>query len=131
MSEGSQTTNCSVPSPRRRQPDVISAGLDTGTSDFETLRRRLMPPRHRFTPRSPSPGELAGLMESDLSDAAKAGEIRPNRPARYPRPPEALATGVKAAADGEEEPRTWVAASPSYFAPFLLRRAQGRTWRAP
>ena len=43
-------------------------------------------------------------MESDLSDAAKAGEIRPNRASQISEAAEALASGVKAAANGDEEP---------------------------
>ncbi len=89
----------------RQRCDVISAGLDTGTSDFETLRQEA----HALHGTASTLGlrrlgELAGLMESDLSDAAKAGEIRPNRASQISEAAEALATGVKAAADGEEEP---------------------------
>ena len=72
----------------RQRCDVIAAGLDTGTTDFEALRQEA----HALhgtavTLGLARIGELAGLMESDLSEAA-----------------EALADGVKAAAAGEEEP---------------------------
>lgn len=89
----------------RQRCDVISAGLDTGTTDFEALRQEA----HVLHGSASTLGlrrlsELAGLMESDLSDAADAGEIRPNRAGQISEAAEALASGVKAAADGEEEP---------------------------
>jgi hypothetical protein len=43
-------------------------------------------------------------MESDLAEAAQAGEIRPARAAQISEAAEALAQGVKAAANDEEEP---------------------------
>jgi HPt (histidine-containing phosphotransfer) domain-containing protein len=89
----------------RQRCDVISAGLDTGTSDFEALRQEA----HALHGTASTLGlrrlgELAGLMESDLSEAAEAGEIKPNRAAQISEAAEALAEGVKAAASGEEEP---------------------------
>ncbi len=89
----------------RQRCDVISAGLDTGTTDFETLRQEA----HALHGTASTLGlrrlgELAGLMESDLSDAAAAGEIRPNRASQISDAAEALAAGVAAAAAGEEEP---------------------------
>jgi hypothetical protein len=48
--------------------------------------------------------ELAGLMESDLAEAAEAGEIKPQRATQISEAAEALAQGVKAFAAGEEEP---------------------------
>ena len=58
----------------RQRCDVIATGLDTGTSDYETLRQEA----HALHGTASTLGlrrlgELAGLMESDLSDAAKAG----------------------------------------------------------
>jgi HPt (histidine-containing phosphotransfer) domain-containing protein len=89
----------------RQRCDVISAGLDTGTTDFETLRQEA----HALHGTASTLGlrrlgELAGLMESDLADAARAGEIRPNRASQISEAAEALAEGVKAAANDEEEP---------------------------
>lgn len=43
-------------------------------------------------------------MESDLSDAAKAGEIRPNRASQISAAEALAATAVKAISTGEEEP---------------------------
>jgi HPt (histidine-containing phosphotransfer) domain-containing protein len=89
----------------RQRCDVIAAGLDTGTSDFEALRQEA----HALHGTASALGlgrlgELAGLMESDLSEAAEAGEIRPNRASQISEAAEALAEGVKAAAAEEEEP---------------------------
>lgn len=89
----------------RQRCDVISAGLDTGTTDFEALRQEA----HALHGTASTLGlrrlgELAGLMESDLADAAAAGEIRPNRANQISEAAEALASGVAAAAAGEEEP---------------------------
>ncbi len=89
----------------RQRCDVIAAGLDTGTSDFEALRQEA----HALHGTASALGlgrlgELAGLMESDLSEAAEAGEIRPNRANQISEAAEALAQGVKAAAAEEEEP---------------------------
>jgi HPt (histidine-containing phosphotransfer) domain-containing protein len=89
----------------RQRCDVISAGLDTGTTDFEALRQEA----HALHGTASTLGlgrlsELAGLMESDLSEAAEAGEIRPARAGQISEAAEALAEGVKAAAAEEEEP---------------------------
>lgn len=89
----------------RQRCDVISAGLDTGTSDFEALRQEA----HALHGTAGSLGlrriaELAGLMESDLAEAAAAGEIRPQRATQISEAAEALAEGVRAEAAGEEEP---------------------------
>ena len=89
----------------RQRCDMIAAGLDTGTTDFEALRHEA----HALHGTASTLGlrrlgELAGLMESDLSEAAEAGEIRPNRASQISDAAEALAAGVQAAADGEEEP---------------------------
>jgi hypothetical protein len=43
-------------------------------------------------------------MESDLAEAAEAGEIKPQRATQISEAAEALAQGVKAFAAGEEEP---------------------------
>lgn len=89
----------------RQRCDVIAAGLDTGTTDFETLRQEAHALHGTATTLGLRRlGELAGLMESDLADAAKAGEIRPNRAAQISDAAEALAAGVAAEAAGEEEP---------------------------
>lgn len=89
----------------RQRCDVIAAGLDTGTSDYETLRQEAHALHGTATTLGLRRlGELAGLMESDLADAAKAGEIRPNRARQISEAAEALATGVAAEAAGEEEP---------------------------
>ena len=89
----------------RQRCDMISAGLDTGTTDFEALRQEA----HALHGTASTLGlrrlgELAGLMESDLSEAAEAGEIRPNRASQISDAAEALAAGVQAASKGEEEP---------------------------
>lgn len=89
----------------RQRCDVIATGLDAGTSDFETLRQEA----HALHGKAVSLGlrrlgELAGLMESDLADAAKAGEIRDARARQISEAAEALAQGVAAEAAGEEEP---------------------------
>lgn len=89
----------------RQRCDVIAAGLDTGTSDFEALRREAHALHGTATTLGLRRlGELAGLMESDLSDAAKAGEIRGSRASQISEAAEALAAGVAAEAAGEEEP---------------------------
>ena len=64
----------------RRRCDVISAGLETGTSDYETLRSEA----HALKGTSAVVGlqrlaELAGLMESDLAEAKTTGTIRGGR----------------------------------------------------
>lgn len=89
----------------RQRCDVIATGLDTGTTDFEALRQEAHALHGTaLTLGLRRLGELAGLMESDLSDAASAGEIRPNRANQISEAAEAMAAGVAAAADGEEEP---------------------------
>ena len=64
----------------RRRCDVISAGLATGSSDFETMRAEA----HALKGTASVVGlrrlaELAGLMESDLAEAKKTGQIRGGR----------------------------------------------------
>ena len=89
----------------RQRCDVISTGLDTGTTDFEALRREAEALHRTASELSLRRlAELAGLMESDLSEAAEAAEIRDSRAAQISEAAEALASGVRAAADGEEEP---------------------------
>jgi HPt (histidine-containing phosphotransfer) domain-containing protein len=88
-----------------RRCDVITAGLETGTTDFETLRSEA----HALKGTSAVVGlqrlaELAGLMESDLAEAAKAGELRPGRSRQIADAAKALAEGAAAAAEGKEEP---------------------------
>src|SRR6476660_4519369 len=84
----------------RRRCDVISAGLATetmrveahalrGTASVVGLRRL---------------AELAGLMESDLSEAKKTGSIRGGRSHQIADAAKALAEGAAAASKGEEEP---------------------------
>lgn len=89
----------------RRRADVITAGLETGTDDFESLRAEA----HALKGTASVLGlrrlaELGGLMESDLADAAKAGELRPARSRQIADAAEAMADGARAAANGEEEP---------------------------
>ena len=89
----------------RRRCDVISAGLETGTTDFETLRLEA----HALKGTSAVVGlqrlaELAGLMESDLAEAAKAKDLRPGRAHQIADAAKAFAEGAAAAAAGEEEP---------------------------
>jgi HPt (histidine-containing phosphotransfer) domain-containing protein len=89
----------------RRRCDVISAGLDTGTSDYETLRSEA----HALRGTAAVVGlqrlsELAGLMESDLKEAVKSGELRPGRARQLSEAARALGDGAVAAAEGKEEP---------------------------
>lgn len=89
----------------RRRADVITAGLEAGTTDFETLRSEA----HALKGTASVLGlrrlaELGGLIESDLADAAKAGELRVSRGRQIADAAEAMADGAKAAASGEEEP---------------------------
>jgi HPt (histidine-containing phosphotransfer) domain-containing protein len=89
----------------RRRCDVISAGLATETSDFETLRSEA----HALKGTAAVVGlqrlaELAGLMESDLAEAKKAGILRSGRAHQIADAAKALAEGAVAAADGKEEP---------------------------
>lgn len=89
----------------RRRCDVISAGLETGTSDYETLRSEA----HALKGTSAVVGlqrlaELAGLMESDLAEAKKIGDLRSGRARQIAEAAKALADGAAAAAEGKEEP---------------------------
>lgn len=89
----------------QRRCAVITAGLETGTTDFESLRAEA----HALKGTAAVIGlrrlaELAGLMESDLSDAAKSGELRPARAKQLSDAAEAMAEGAAAAAAGQEEP---------------------------
>jgi HPt (histidine-containing phosphotransfer) domain-containing protein len=89
----------------RRRCDVISAGLETGTNDYETLRSEA----HALRGTSAVVGlqrlsELAGLMESDLAEAKKIGDLRPGRARQISEAAKALAEGAAAAAEGKEEP---------------------------
>lgn len=89
----------------RRRADVITAGLETDTDDFESLRAEA----HALKGTAAVLGlrrlaELGGLMESDLADAAKAGELRPARGKQIADAAEAMADGARAAANGDEEP---------------------------
>jgi HPt (histidine-containing phosphotransfer) domain-containing protein len=89
----------------RRRCDVISAGLETGTNDYETLRSEA----HALRGTSAVVGlqrlsELAGLMESDLAEAKKIGDLRAGRARQISEAAKALAEGAAAAAEGKEEP---------------------------
>ena len=89
----------------RRRCDVISAGLETGTNDYETLRTEA----HALKGTSAVVGlqrlaELAGLMESDLAEAKKIGDLRPGRARQIADAAKALADGSAAAAEGKDEP---------------------------
>jgi HPt (histidine-containing phosphotransfer) domain-containing protein len=89
----------------RRRCDVIAAGLETGTEDFEALRAEA----HALKGTAGVVGlqrlaELAGLMESDLKDAAKAGQLREGRARQIAEAAKALAEGAEAAAEGNDEP---------------------------
>jgi len=95
----------SFASEARRRCDVITAGLQTGTRDFETLRAEA----HALRGTSGVVGlqrlaELAGLMESDLAEAVKNRDLRPSRADQISDAAKALAEGAAAAADGKEEP---------------------------
>ena len=89
----------------KRRCDVIVAGLETGTSDYEALRSEA----HALKGTAAVVGlqrlsELAGLMESDLAEAAKIGQLRENRVRQISEAAKALSQGAEAAAAGEEEP---------------------------
>ena len=89
----------------RRRSDVIAAGLETGTEDFEALRAEA----HALKGTAAVVGlqrlaELAGLMESDLKDAAKAGQLREGRARQIVEAAKALGEGAEAAAEGNDEP---------------------------
>jgi HPt (histidine-containing phosphotransfer) domain-containing protein len=89
----------------RRRCEVIFSGLETGSTDYETLRAEA----HALKGTAGAIGlqrlaELAGLMESDLSDAAKSGELRSGRARQLAEASQALADGAEAAAEGRDEP---------------------------
>jgi HPt (histidine-containing phosphotransfer) domain-containing protein len=89
----------------RRRCDVISAGLATETSDFETLRAE----SHALKGTAAVVGlqrlaELAGLMESDLAEAKKSGILRSARAHQIADAAKALAEGAAAAAEVKDEP---------------------------
>jgi HPt (histidine-containing phosphotransfer) domain-containing protein len=89
----------------RRRCDVIVAGLATGTDDYEALRSE----SHALKGTAAVVGlqrlaELAGLMESDLAEAAKTGQLRDTRVGQISDAAKALAEGAEAAAKGDEEP---------------------------
>jgi HPt (histidine-containing phosphotransfer) domain-containing protein len=89
----------------RRRCDVIVAGLETGTTDYESLRAE----SHALKGTAAVVqlqrlSELAGLMESDLAEAKTTGVIRGDRAHQIADAAKALAEGAGAAAKGEEEP---------------------------
>jgi HPt (histidine-containing phosphotransfer) domain-containing protein len=89
----------------RRRCDVIVAGLETGTTDYEALRSE----SHALKGTAAVVqlqrlAELAGLMESDLAEAAKTGQLRDTRVGQLSDAAKALAEGAEAAANGQEEP---------------------------
>ena len=89
----------------RRRCDVIAAGLQTGTTDYEALRAEC----HALRGTAAVVGlqrlaELAGLMESDLAEAAKTGQLRETRVGQITDAAKALAEGAEAAASENEEP---------------------------
>jgi HPt (histidine-containing phosphotransfer) domain-containing protein len=89
----------------RRRCDVIVAGLETGTTDYESLRSE----SHALKGTAAviqlqRLAELAGLMESDLAEAAKSGQLRDTRVGALSDAAKALAEGAEAAAQGNEEP---------------------------
>lgn len=89
----------------RQRCDVIVAGLETGTTDYEALRAE----SHALKGTAAVVGlqrlsELAGLMESDLAEAAKTGQLRDSRVQQISDAAKALAEGAEAAASGNEEP---------------------------
>jgi HPt (histidine-containing phosphotransfer) domain-containing protein len=89
----------------RQRCDVIVAGLETGTTDYEALRAE----SHALKGTAAAVGlqrlaELAGLMESDLADAAKSGQLRESRVQQISDAAKALAEGAEAAAAGNDEP---------------------------
>ena len=89
----------------RRRCDVIAAGLATETSDFETMRAEAHALKGTAAVvRLRRLAELAGLMESDLAEAAKTGQLRDNRIQQISDAAKALAEGAEAAAAGNEEP---------------------------
>lgn len=89
----------------RRRSDVITAGLTAGTDDYESLRVEAEALRDGASATGMRRlAELGGLMESDLADAVKAGELREARANQIAEAAEAMAQGARAAAGGEEEP---------------------------
>lgn len=89
----------------KRHSDVITAGLTAGTKDYEALRVEAEALRDAVSAAGLKRlAELGGLMESDLKDAAQAGELSEPRGQQISEAAEAMAEGVKAAARGEEEP---------------------------
>ena len=89
----------------RRRCDVIISGLETGSEDFEALRAEA----HALKGTAGAVGlqrlaELAGLMESDLSDATKSGQLKSGRGRQLAVAAQALAEGAEAAAAGRDEP---------------------------
>ena len=84
---------------------MIVAGLETGTTDFEALRAETHALKGTAAVvQLQRLAELAGLMESDLAEAAKTGQLRENRAHQISDAAKALAEGAEAAAKGEEEP---------------------------
>ena len=89
----------------RRRCDVIVAGLETGTTDYESLRAESHALRGTAAVvQLQRLAELAGLMESDLAEAAKSGQLRDTRVGALSDAAKALAEGAEAAAQGGEEP---------------------------
>ena len=89
----------------RRRSDVITTGIEAGTNDYEALRAEA----HALKGTAAVVGlqrlaELAGLMESDLSDAVKEGGLKPGRGRQIADAAKALAEGAEAAAEGKDEP---------------------------
>jgi HPt (histidine-containing phosphotransfer) domain-containing protein len=89
----------------KRRCEVIISGLETGTTDYEALRAEA----HALRGTAGTVGlqrlaELAGLMESDLSDAAKSGQLKSGRGRQIAEAAQALADGAEAAAEGRDEP---------------------------
>jgi len=89
----------------KRRCDVIAAGLATETEDFETLRVEA----HALKGTAGAVGlrrlaELAGLMESDLAEAKKTGELRGGRSHQIADAAKAISDGAGAAAEGKDEP---------------------------
>lgn len=84
---------------------MIVAGLETGTTDFEALRAETHALKGTAAVvQLQRLAELAGLMESDLAEAAKTGQLRENRAHQISDAAKALAEGAEAAAKEEEEP---------------------------
>ena len=86
----------------RQRCDVISAGLDTGTGDFETLRQEAHA-LHGTASTSAGLrrlGELAGLMSPTLPTPPRRARYAQTRASQISEAVEAF-TGVKAAADGK------------------------------